>query len=191
MNNVDKTIKLIINKAIDAGIAECKLAYSAPEDRAKLEGAIAGFEICRTIEEPEDLLVLHAQAEQAVLMARKGLDNANANEPVFPVFIGEKNNENNEYWKQRYFQLQIEWISNCASYLLALNGKPPLMPHQPTARAGLLVNSLMAKEVALNLASQLTPESAAKLMGGEIKEPPKGGLAEFVKTFLDSLKPEN
>jgi hypothetical protein len=36
------------------------------------------------------------------------------------------------YWKQRYKELQIEWVCNVVSVGRVNNGQPPLLAHLPT-----------------------------------------------------------
>lgn len=85
----------------------------------RLQGSIDGFNACRS-KTPEQLSALLTEANTKTLNAR--LDANDKDEAHLE-----------DYWGQRYYAIQIEWVANCVSAMLMNEGKPVII--QPTARA--------------------------------------------------------
>ena len=96
---------------VDDGVTEIPMAYPRPDQALKREGAIAGFEACRGLDD-EALkgLLATARANTAAAMS------ANAS----------------DYWWHRMYELQVEWTLNVLSAAMDANGETPLTPY--TAR---------------------------------------------------------
>lgn len=117
------TYEELLDQIITDGIAEVRVAYAAPEDHHKRDGAIEGFEACRA-KSPTNLVDLWSEAEKAaqqIVRDRRGTTDA----------------DTKGYWRQRYKALQIEWVINVVSVGRVNRGNPPLLPHLPTARAAM------------------------------------------------------
>jgi hypothetical protein len=118
------TYDQLLDRIISDGIAEVRVAYAAPEDHHKRDGAISGFEACRG-KTPPELVALWTAAEEEARQLRaacqKGRD------------LGDRR-DSQDYWRSRYRALQIEFVCNVVSVGLANNGQPPLLAHQPTLR---------------------------------------------------------
>lgn len=104
-----------LTRVIEDGIESAKRDPDLIAHPKRLEGAIEGFEACRgkTIHE---LHGLHNKSENACFRAQ---NNADANLE--------------DYWKLRYYSLQVEWVCNCVSAIMHAQGLPPIIP--PTAQA--------------------------------------------------------
>ncbi len=83
---------------IEAGLAEVREAYSKPEDLHKLEGAVEGFEACRTLNTPEEF---RSALQDANLIADRAADHNMRGEVTIET-----------YWKMRYKALQVEHVFN-------------------------------------------------------------------------------
>lgn len=105
--------KQFLDSIIDQGIEAAKQDY---EEGQKLEGAIAGFEVCRN-KLPHQLLSLLREAK---------LETRSARNPET------KKDNVEEYWYWRCRELEIEWICNVMSAGLLNQGLPTII--QPTAR---------------------------------------------------------
>lgn len=100
-----------LSRIIDDGIASLKEDSLVKDKPRSLRGAIRGFEVCRG-KTPEQLWALLDQAERDSFAARE--------KPM------------DEYWEQRWYALQIEWVCNVISAALVSSGKKGIIA--PTAR---------------------------------------------------------
>ena len=104
-------------RVIDDGIEAARRDYKRPEQKSKLEGSIEGFEACRD-KSPAELADLlqkaHVRAQTAYFR------------------VNEKEISDEEYWKVRCFEAEVEWTCNCVSAILMNEGKPVIV--NPTAR---------------------------------------------------------
>lgn len=100
-----------LNQIVDEGIEAARADYTKPRQKHKLEGAIKGFEDCRG-KDPAGLAVLRIEA------------NADAQK-----WYGE-NVETYWYWRCR--ALEVEWVCNVLSAILANEGRDTIVP--PTCR---------------------------------------------------------
>ncbi|TAL46453.1 MAG: hypothetical protein EPN91_00235 [Salinibacterium sp.] len=108
----------LLNRICDDGIAEVTVAYADPKDHHKRDGAIDGFTACRG-RPIDELLALWTDAHARIARLR---DNGDTREETMKT-----------YWRERYRELQIEWVLNVLSV-----GLPTLLlSHLPTARAAL------------------------------------------------------
>jgi hypothetical protein len=110
----------LLNRIIDDGIAAAKEDYI---EGPKLEGSIEGFEACRD-KLPEKLKMLLEQATAKTHQAM--MDDSIANE---------------DYWRIRCHEAEIEWVCNCISAALMNEGKPVIV--QPTAGAVMKVAEIV------------------------------------------------
>ena len=117
------------NKVIERGIAAAKADYTKPEDKNRLEGSLAGFELCR--ETPLEKL------QQLLIEARK-----ESNTHMFEQDL-------ERYWHCRSKEAEIEWVCNCVSVVLANEGREPIIPC--TCNAVLLANEIISEENKTNL----------------------------------------
>ncbi len=93
-----------LSRVINDGLAEVRRVYSRPTDRHKLEGAIAGLELCRGLN-PHGLatalqVVRRDMMSRLLLLGRAG----------------------DHYWRMRYREAQVEWVCNVVSALLQEQG---------------------------------------------------------------------
>ena len=98
-----------VDRIIVDGIAAAKKDYV--KDPLKLEGAVAGFNVCRhkNMKQLADLLAdAGAQTEAAFREQRK------------------------DYWKIRCYGAEIEWVCNCVSAAMQNQGMKPIIT--PTYR---------------------------------------------------------
>lgn len=116
MNHVD-----FLDKVIDRGIEAARSTYVRPDQKKKLEGAIAGFEACRG----KGVSYLDALLVQA-------------NRKVATQF------EKEDYQYYSCFQAEIEWVCNCVSAALLNRGQKPII--LPTARGVLVAASILKGE---------------------------------------------
>lgn len=114
------TYEDLLARIIADGLAEVRVAYADPKDHHKRDGAIEGFEACRG-KHPAALLELWTEAE------RKGQQ----------LFHDRNPSGADNYWRQRYKALQIEFVLNVVSVGLAQAGQPPLLSHLPTVRGAM------------------------------------------------------
>lgn len=105
-----------IEKVIERGIAGAIRDYTKPEQKDQLEGSIAGFNACRG-KQPGELQEVYNEA-------------AEYSSPL--NFI--KEDANTLKWFQCY-RMEVEWVLNCVSAVMANQGLPPLLSWLPTARA--------------------------------------------------------
>lgn len=116
-----KTYDEILERIITDGLAEVRVAYAAPEDHHKRDGAIEGFEACRGKTPPELVECWRAAEARATQITREEFREARAT----------------DYWRQRYKTLQIEWVCNVISVGLVNDGHDALLSHLPTARGAM------------------------------------------------------
>ncbi len=100
-----------LNAVIDDGIEKVRQSYTRPDQRQKRDGAMAGFEACRGLDDVA-LLTLLKRARVDTEGARKA-----------PV---------QNYWFLRLFEAQIEWTLNVLSAAMYEHGQTPLIA--PTLR---------------------------------------------------------
>ena len=112
------TYEEFLDRIINDGIAAAKADYKRPAQKAQLEGSIAGFEACRE-KGPSDLALL--------------LGKAQANTHTAFRRVNEREISDEEYWKIRCFEAEVEWTCNCVS-ALTLSGSPWPPIVTPTAR---------------------------------------------------------
>jgi hypothetical protein len=122
------TYEEFLTKAIDKGIDAAKRDYAKPEDKARLDGSIAGFEACRG-KNPIELrdLMWDARTKTQTAFHR----------------VHEKEITDEEYWKIRCFEAEVEWTCNVVSAILANSGGPALDPLMPTARAVICASEIV------------------------------------------------
>lgn len=108
---------LFLNKIIELGIEAATKDYNRPDQKSIREGSIMGFEACRNknILQLAQLLEESRQKSQDHILKRK-------NTKKFE----------NEHWKLRGYELEVEWVCNVLSAALVNQGMPPIV--QPTAR---------------------------------------------------------
>jgi hypothetical protein len=129
------TYEDLLARVIADGIAEVREAYADPKDHHKRDGAIEGFEACRG-KTPPELLELWAEAERQVQQLFR--------QSLAQIVAGERNRSGAEnYWKQRYKALQLEFVLNVVSVGLGQDGLPPLLAHLPTARGAMKYAALV------------------------------------------------
>lgn len=107
-----------LDAVIARGIEGARKDYATKPD--KLAGSVAGFEACRD-KTPTELRGLLAEATKATSAARRTCTS--------------------DYWKVRCYEIEIEWVCNCVSVLLKMQGLMPIVP--PTARAALLTQRIV------------------------------------------------
>jgi hypothetical protein len=108
----------LINRLADDGIKSVVEAYPNRED--KRLGSIDGFNACRgkTIEELRDLL---AEAKKKSKQHRSLA----------------------EYWRHRYFEIQVEFVCNCVSVVLLHEGKQNQIIVEPTLRGTVRIREIL------------------------------------------------
>jgi hypothetical protein len=121
------TYEQLLTRVIDDGIAAAKQSYAEQPD--KLRGALEGFEACRG-QSPAQLVALYKNSELETDRIRRLLVHQAPAAKTALVLKDEIN-----YWRFRCRTLEIEWVCNVISVGLQLQDFPPLLPHQPTARA--------------------------------------------------------
>lgn len=113
-----------LHHVIEDGIRAAREDYAKPEQAAKLEGSIAGFEDCRG-KSPDQLKRLlnavNATAQRAF------------EEQIDPP----------DYWIFRCRALEVEWVCNVVSAMLVNEGKKPIVP--PTARGTTKAAEVLAR----------------------------------------------
>lgn len=112
------TYEQLLERVIADGIAEVREAYADPKEHHKRDGAIEGFEACRG-KTPDALVALWKDAEHKSL---RSSTKSHFHENV------------EDYWRQRYKAMQIEWVCNVVSVGLVNSGHAPLLAHLPTMR---------------------------------------------------------
>jgi hypothetical protein len=110
------TYEQLLERLISDGIAEVREAYADPKDHHKRDGAIDGFEACRG-KSPSDLVALYQSAERQAHEAYR--------------------EEVTDYWRGRYFVLQVEFVLNVVSVGSVQQGGLPLLGWLPTARGAM------------------------------------------------------
>jgi hypothetical protein len=101
--NLEDALEQIIEMGLRSVVKDFK------EGSDKLEGSIDGFNACRGLT-AMGLRELLAAEHDATKEAK----------------------ESDGYWKQRYREIQVEWVCNVASAILHNEGFPVIIP--PTAR---------------------------------------------------------
>jgi len=126
---ISKNNKKIMNytefltRIIDEGIEAAKADYTKESDKQNLEGSIAGFNACRD-KSPEELVKVWQKASD-------DMNNA---------FNEQKDN----YWWFRCFQLEVEWVCNVVSAMLMNQGQTtPLLSWLPTANGAMKAASII------------------------------------------------
>ncbi len=118
------TYEQLLDRIISDGIAEVREAYADPKDHHRRDGAVDGFEACRG-KTPTELVALWHEAEQQTLQITRERRSDD----------GTKTSE--DYWRQRYKALQIEFVCNVVSVGITNSGGAPLLAHQPTMRGAM------------------------------------------------------
>ena len=96
-------------RIIDDGIEAAKADYTKPEESHKLEGSLAGFELCRG-QSPTELLSLFYDARSEVSrLLREQADLKT-------------------YWYAVCREAEIEWVCNCVGAMLVNQGIEPVAP---------------------------------------------------------------
>lgn len=111
----DLTLGGLLERTIDDGIDAARRDYTEPRDAERLEGSVAGFEACRG-RTPEQLAVLLTEARRETQAAYRADPDPAAT----------------RYWYWRCRELEVEWVCNVVSAVLANEGLPTIVP--PTAR---------------------------------------------------------
>lgn len=109
-----------LTRVIDEGIEAARESYKDPKDALKLRGSIEGFEACRG-KNPEQLAQLLSEARRTTLNART--------------------DKEDDYWRTRCAELEIEWVCNCVSAVLYNEGLPVIIT--PTARGMMKAASIV------------------------------------------------
>jgi hypothetical protein len=120
------TMEEFLDRLISTGKDAARRDYGKRSDdlgRARLEGALAGFEACRG-KPPFEILILLREEQKKTRELRIGMSSPGT---------AERAAESRAYWHQRCREAEIEWVANCISAALWNEGKTPLIP--PTARA--------------------------------------------------------
>lgn len=108
-----------LTEVIERGIKGASADEIINKYPKRLEGSIEGFNACRG-KSPEELAALLAEMNRRTHNAR--LEAHDKDEADIE-----------DYWKQRYIAIQVEWVANCVSAALMNEGRPVIIP--PTARA--------------------------------------------------------
>jgi hypothetical protein len=122
-----------LTSVIDEGIAAARADYTKPEDKARLDGSIEGFEACRG-KHPIDLQRLLWDARQKTQTAFHE--------------VNEKTISDDEYWRINGFEAEIGWTCNVISAMLMNEKMAPIDPFMPTARAVIKCAEILKKEAA-------------------------------------------
>jgi hypothetical protein len=112
-----------IETVISRGIAAAKKDYDKPEQSDKLKGSLEGFELCRG-KNPKQLEELLAAARNDTIEAHR--------------------NQATDYWVIRCREVEIEWVCNVVSAVLANQGFQPIVA--TTARGVLMANDIFRSE---------------------------------------------
>lgn len=116
------TLEEALTTIINNGIAGAKADYTRPDQKSKLEGSIEGFEACRGKDVAGMIELLTETRRKAQEAFRR---------------VHENEISDDEYWKIRCFESEVEWTANCLSAILVNEGHDPIVP--PTARAAINV----------------------------------------------------
>lgn len=117
------TYDQLLQRLIDDGIAEVRIAYCDPKDHHKREGAVEGFEVCRG-KTPAELVKLYVAYEEQTQVLNKHVT----------ALADAHRNHHETYWHHRYAAMQVEFVCNVISVGLVNAGQPPLFGHLPTVR---------------------------------------------------------
>ncbi len=98
-----------LTQVIEDGLKSVGSDESLARHPKQLEGARAGFEACRD-KLPEQLAELLAEANRKSALAYS--------------MANDKDADIEEYWKQQYYTLQVEWVCNTVSAMLMSQGAP-------------------------------------------------------------------
>lgn len=103
----------LVDRLIEGGIAEVRDAYKDPEQSHKLEGALEGFELARTLPATyEDFDWVVTEREEAERQMRHRLHDSRTEEAQ------------KEFWKHRWATLQLEYIRNILLVAKFASGEP-------------------------------------------------------------------
>lgn len=116
-----------LTQVIERGIKSCSADPIINKHPKRLEGSIEGFNACRD-KTPEELAALLAETRRKGHNAR--LDSE-----------GKREDDLEDYWKARHYELQVEWVCNCVSAMLMNEGKGVIIP--PTARAMINISEII------------------------------------------------
>ena len=108
-----------LERVINDGIAAAKADYKKPRDKPRLEGSIEGFEACRG---------------KTPLELQKLLWDSRLKTQTAFHRVHEKEISDNEYWRIRSIEAEVEWTCNVVSAMLMNEKIAPLDPLMPTAR---------------------------------------------------------
>jgi hypothetical protein len=151
------TYEDLLNRIIADGIAEVRVAYDDPKEHHKRDGAIEGFEACSG-KTPNDLVALWTEAERRAAQLMRNttslppLDHVLGGGLMVPAVVGlprdrqeTSSSEAQDYVRQRYKALQIEFVLNVLSIAL----EKPLLAHLPTARGSMKYAAMVAAYAAI------------------------------------------
>lgn len=122
-----------LTRVIDEGIAAAKADYKEPEDKARLDGSVEGFETCRG-KHPIDLQRLLWDSRQKTQTAFHQ--------------VHEKEITDEEYWRIRSIEAEVEWTCNVVSAMLMNEKMASIDPLMPTARAVMKCDEILRKGAA-------------------------------------------
>jgi hypothetical protein len=117
-------------RIIADGIVAAREDYSRPDQEAKLRGSVEGFEACRG-KTPVELLGVLAEARKASHTAFARVNHSEISEQ--------------EYWRIRCHEAEVEWVANVVSAMLANQGDPVIVP--PTCRGVLKAAEILGKRM--------------------------------------------
>lgn len=120
------TYQDFMHKLINLGIEGAKADYVSEVNAARLAGSIDGFMECRG--------KMPSQIMELLVDARKKGQEAY-------VRVNEKEISDDEYWRVRCREMEIEWVATCVSAMLSNQGVEPLIPF--TAQAVLMVAKIV------------------------------------------------
>lgn len=112
-----------LNQTVDHCIAQGEL-YQIPQEESSMKFHTDGFEACRN-KPPHEL---------AALLQESVKNRAE--------HFGQS-----DYWYFRRYEVQVEWICNIVSVLLAARGNAPLAAHLPTSAAAEQLARLIGKQL--------------------------------------------
>lgn len=116
-----------LNQIIDDGIIAAGESYSHRTDnvgKAKLEGAIAGFNACRGLDTNQiaDLLKTSREKKQAQLLHKTAIKRAGDEHKP------DESDELAHFWYLACYTAEVEWVANCLSAALVNMGIPGIVP---------------------------------------------------------------
>ena len=110
------TYEEFLARVVDDGIRSSGEDERISKYPKRLEGSRLGFEACRG-KTPLELAELLRDAERKCLLVREDTSG--------------KDSDIEDYWRERYRAIQIEWVCNTVSAMLYNEGKSTIVP--PTA----------------------------------------------------------